>query len=110
MARMVVDLPAPLGPRKPVTRPGCTSKVRSSTAVVRPKRLLRCSHLITAPTMAWRPGADRRPVDRSCPPQICHRAYLLRATRAGPTPPRLGVHGLRCDTGEVAGPAVVAGG
>ena len=39
--RMVVDLPAPLGPRKPVTWPGRTSKLRSSTAVVVPYRLVR---------------------------------------------------------------------
>ncbi len=30
--RMVVDLPAPLGPRKPSTSPGSTEKLRSSTA------------------------------------------------------------------------------
>ena len=34
--RMVVDLPAPLGPRKPVTRPGWTVKEISSTATVLP--------------------------------------------------------------------------
>ena len=34
--RMVVDLPDPLGPRNPVTTPGVTSKVRSSTATVDP--------------------------------------------------------------------------
>ena len=33
MTRMVVDLPAPLGPRKPVTRPGRAVNVTSSTAV-----------------------------------------------------------------------------
>ena len=33
---MVVDLPAPLGPRKPVTRPGWTAKETSSTATVVP--------------------------------------------------------------------------
>ena len=32
--RMVVDLPAPLGPKKPVTRPGWTTKETSSTAIV----------------------------------------------------------------------------
>ena len=37
---MVVVLPAPFGPRKPVTRPGRTVKLRSSTAVTAPKRLL----------------------------------------------------------------------
>ena len=30
--RSVVVLPAPLGPRNPVTRPAATSKLRSSTA------------------------------------------------------------------------------
>ncbi|CAM5560830.1 hypothetical protein SMICM304S_06581 [Streptomyces microflavus] len=33
---MVVDLPDPLGPRKPVTAPGRTWKERSSTAVFAP--------------------------------------------------------------------------
>ena len=34
--RIVVDLPAPLGPRNPVTLPGRTVKLTSSTAVLRP--------------------------------------------------------------------------
>ena len=38
--RIVVLLPAPLGPRKPVTHPGRASKVRSSTACTRPKRFV----------------------------------------------------------------------
>ncbi len=33
MMRMVVDLPAPLGPRNPVTRPGVAVNETSSTAV-----------------------------------------------------------------------------
>lgn len=33
MTRIVVDLPAPLGPRKPVTRPGEAVNETSSTAV-----------------------------------------------------------------------------
>ena len=33
MIRIVVDFPAPLGPRKPVTRPGRAVNVTSSTAV-----------------------------------------------------------------------------
>ena len=36
MMRMLVDLPAPLGPRKPVTLPGCAVKETSSTAVNAP--------------------------------------------------------------------------
>ena len=38
--RRVVVLPAPLGPRKPVTFPGWTSKLTSSTAVTEPKRFV----------------------------------------------------------------------
>ncbi len=32
ISRIVVDFPAPFGPRNPVTLPGCTSKVTSATA------------------------------------------------------------------------------
>ena len=39
--RMVVDLPAPFGPRKPVTTPGWTTKERSSTATVSSYLLVR---------------------------------------------------------------------
>src|SRR5690349_10981722 len=41
--RMVVDLPAPLLPRKPKTSPRLTSKLTSSTALNLPKRRDRCS-------------------------------------------------------------------
>ncbi len=34
--RMVVDLPAPFGPRKPVTRPASTVKLTPATAVFSP--------------------------------------------------------------------------
>src|SRR3981081_3688857 len=47
--RMVVDLPAPLGPRNPSTSPLPTSKETPSTARFGPKDLLRLSTLITAP-------------------------------------------------------------
>lgn len=36
LRRMVVDFPAPLGPRKPVTTPGLTVKVSASTTVLSP--------------------------------------------------------------------------
>ena len=39
--RMVVDFPAPFGPRKPVTIPGRTVKLRSLTAVLSPYFLVR---------------------------------------------------------------------
>src|SRR5580692_7989719 len=38
--RSVVVLPAPFGPRKPVTTPGSTSNVSASTAVTAPYRLV----------------------------------------------------------------------
>src|SRR5262245_45261154 len=47
--RMVVDLPAPFGPRKPSTSPFPTSNETPSTASFGPKDLLRLSTLITAP-------------------------------------------------------------
>ncbi len=34
--RMVVDLPAPFGPRNPVTEPGAMVKLMPSTAVLSP--------------------------------------------------------------------------
>src|ERR1035438_8115504 len=40
---MVVDLPAPLGPRNPVTTPGFTTKLSPSTAALSPYRLVRPS-------------------------------------------------------------------
>lgn len=35
--RIVVDLPEPLGPRKPCTSPGAISRLRSSNALTAPK-------------------------------------------------------------------------
>jgi hypothetical protein len=40
MSRMVVVFPAPFGPRNPVTMPGRTVNVRSSTAAFPPYRLV----------------------------------------------------------------------
>ena len=40
MHRMVVLFPEPFGPRKPVTRPGWTSKLRLPTATFCPNRLV----------------------------------------------------------------------
>ena len=42
--RIVVDLPAPLGPRNPVTMPGLYDETQSSTASLSPYRLLRFSY------------------------------------------------------------------
>src|SRR4051812_46073308 len=48
--RKVVVFPAPLGPRKPVMRPGSTEKDRESTAVKVPKRLVRLLTSIRVPS------------------------------------------------------------
>src|ERR1700761_6770461 len=46
---MVVVLPAPFGPRKPVTLPGSMAKVRLSTAIFSPYRLVRPCTSIMGP-------------------------------------------------------------
>jgi hypothetical protein len=58
--RMVVVLPAPLGPRKPVTRPGVTVQVRSSTATARPKCLVNPRSSIMPPMVAREDGPLRK--------------------------------------------------
>src|SRR5215472_639660 len=57
--RRVVVLPAPLGPRKPVTRPGPTSKLKPSTAVTLPYRLVRWSTLIMWTVLSGSGGGAR---------------------------------------------------
>jgi hypothetical protein len=60
MTRMVVDLPAPLGPRKPVTRPGWAVNDTSLTAVKVPYLLVRDSIVIMAVSLPpGRPPARR---------------------------------------------------
>src|SRR4051812_28715597 len=49
MTRIVVVLPAPLGPRKPVTSPGWQTKLTSSTAVNVPYFLVSPSTVIMGP-------------------------------------------------------------
>ena len=63
MQRSVVVLPEPFGPRKPVTRPGSTVTVRSSTATRARYAFVSPSSSITAP--AWR--ASRRRWKRRAP-------------------------------------------
>src|SRR3954447_20868991 len=66
---MVVDLPAPLGPRKPVTVPGSQVKDTSSTAVCTPYLLVRCSAVIMVTSLLVAAGFPRRPkVDIWRPP------------------------------------------
>ncbi len=55
---MVVDFPAPLGPRNPVTWPGSTVNDRSSTTVSGPYRLVspRIAITVMAAILAARAG------------------------------------------------------
>ena len=48
-ARMAVVFPAPLGPRKPVSRPGRTVNVQPSKAASDPNRLITWSNSSTVP-------------------------------------------------------------
>src|SRR5690606_17144504 len=90
--RIVVVLPAPLGPRNPVTTPGSTVQVRSSTARVRPNTLVNAVNSIIAAIMTPRPAGHRTPVDGS--------GRSIRG--AGWTPAPRVVSG----SGRPAGPAV----
>src|SRR5438046_5892444 len=79
--RIVVDLPAPFGPRNPVTVPGRTSKVSPSTASVDRYRLARPrASIIVMPTT----------VPRRCRP-VTGASRTLGGV-AGPTP-EVGVSG-----------------
>src|SRR5690349_12286497 len=62
--RMVVDLPAPFGPTKPVTWPGWTVKVIPSSAWVEPNRLRSPSISILA---FMRRGCRSPGLRRVCP-------------------------------------------
>ena len=84
MTRMVVDFPAPLGPRKPVTCPGRAVKLMLSTAVNLPYFLVRLSTSIM-PTIV------------AVPRLLPHRGSL----RTGP--PAAPGRGLRVDPGDESG-------
>src|ERR1043165_2459114 len=74
--RMVVDLPAPFGPRKPSTSPRSTAKVRSFTATFAPNAFVRFSTLITAFLL-------RSSEARSFAPRYALRQKLQPALLAG---------------------------
>src|SRR6266568_2218202 len=77
--RIVVDLPAPLGPRKPITLPFPTSNETPSTARFGPKDLLRFSTLITAPLQNI--CTDRH--GSAEVPRRCRRKRILSQPRSG---------------------------
>src|SRR5690349_21225537 len=83
---IVVDLPAPLGPRKPRTSPRPKSKDTSSTAVTGPNDLVRCrtsiisSMAVVSP--AWFPGAALSPRHGRHVPHLLGRNQAKVAARA----------------------------
>src|SRR6186713_2826293 len=79
--RMVVDLPAPLGPRNPSTSPGSTEKVRSSTATRPSKCLVRFCVLIIAPLESEAPAVS----SVGAGPGFCARSRARRKPRGRAT-------------------------
>ena len=63
--RIVVDLPAPFGPRKPTTSPRPTVKDTLSTAVKVPKRLVSPSISIRGASVERGPGCYPWGLDRT---------------------------------------------
>src|SRR5690242_2114557 len=88
MTRIVVDLPAPLGPRKPVTVPGWQVKLTSSTAVnepyfrVSPSTLIMGSPCQTILGVA-REEPRRRRTFASAPPGPCSAGQRVDSSGDG---------------------------
>src|SRR6185369_16397310 len=98
--RIVVDLPAPFGPRKPVTTPGRTVNVRSSTAVLLPYLFVRPRASIIRPPRSSDPSVLCVPKDSAverlrgskklcgCSKELCGSQLCAvgKAPRPGRTP------------------------
>src|SRR5215831_21323166 len=84
---MVVDLPAPFGPRNPVTSPGSTRNDRPSTATVSPYFLGRLLASIMAFSAPWSVPAirSRRPAGRKAPEVAAGRDESRHAPTSGTT-------------------------
>src|SRR4051794_20687554 len=82
---MVVDLPAPLGPRKPVTVPGSQVKDTSSTAVCTPYLLVRCSAVIMVTSLLAPTRIPRRPKVDICRPRSTFSSTKVAVRRVRPT-------------------------
>src|SRR5258707_10382724 len=86
--RMVVDLPAPLGPRKPSTSPRSTVKEMSSTARLAPNVLTRFSILIMLEGRNYRSTLE--PENHAFPCPACKLPVVLR--RGPDLPDEAGAH------------------
>ena len=76
--RRVVVLPAPLGPRKPVTRPGTTVNETSWTATTEPNLLVRPRTSIAPPAGGWA-AVTAAPYPAAVPPEG-YRSMTWRMT------------------------------
>src|SRR6266536_1327173 len=94
---MVVDLPAPLGPRKPKVSPGATEKLTPRTASTSSKRLTRLSTWMAALPSAAEPARfiPMPPAPSAAPDSAAAWPPARRGTgRSG----QLGLHaGDRCE-------------
>src|SRR5882672_2334686 len=77
---MVVDLPAPLGPRKPSTSPLSTRKSMPATAAIRPKFLVKPSISIMVDRAQTETGA--KPAKRCSHKKIAERLQVGRPASA----------------------------
>jgi hypothetical protein len=75
--RIVVDLPAPFGPRKPVTTPGRTVNVRSSTATLSPYVLRSPRASITVSPRTGGTAAEASSVQRLRAPPVSAGKFRL---------------------------------
>src|SRR5436190_19646829 len=88
---MVVVLPAPFGPRMPVTAPGAALSVSPSTAVVWPYRLTRppistagaCGTVLTDASLRSRQSAERAGVGDLRPARAAASGCVVEAALAG---------------------------
>src|SRR4029077_9413272 len=77
---MLVDFPAPLGPRNPRTSPLLTEKVTSSTAHFAPNILVKCSTLIIGEGSSWmNVGVGR--LRKSATDRICQARWMIAGSK-----------------------------
>ena len=98
--RMVVDLPAPFGPRKPVTWPALTVKLMWSTAIFGPYVLARFSAVITmTPEVEGVESRSGPPVWAAPASGRCLRSRVISDGRDGVA----GRNGRPVEGGDAAG-------
>src|SRR5262249_37309717 len=114
ISRIVVDLPAPFGPRNPVTRPGCTVNDRFSTASVLPYRLVSVRASITRSpyllALTSPPGRRCSAVAPRGNQSVTESALTWRTMATGPATPSGPGDSPGSACGDPAGPGPRSGG